>query len=242
MLIFNFHHVEKHIFHPERKHITMSPEGLSRFIRTLRLLGMSIVSMRDVLNSPNPVGLQGNRQVLLTFDDGYVNNLTEALPVLEQEQCPATVFVLPGRFSGTNEWDQGSLPESRRDPLMSLEQMHLLTKSPYVTLGSHGMRHRNMTKLPDDENRYEIHESYRILSAEFGEAFLPVFAYPWGACNSRVVDLMGESPYQYAFTVETAPWHSHAHRFQVPRYSAYYRDGNPAVFLAKLLRHKLLFA
>jgi peptidoglycan/xylan/chitin deacetylase (PgdA/CDA1 family) len=125
---------------------------------------------------------------------------------------------------------------------MSLEQMHLLTKSPYVTLGSHGMRHRNMTKLPDDENRYEIHESYRILSAEFGEAFLPVFAYPWGACNSRVVDLMGESPYQYAFTVETAPWHSHAHRFQVPRYSAYYRDGNPAVFLAKLLRHKLLFA
>ena len=118
MLIFNFHHVETHIFHPERKHITMSPEGLSRFIRTLRLLGMSIVSVRDVLNSPDPAGPQSNRQVLLTFDDGYVNNLTEALPVLEQEHCPATVFVLPGRFSGTNEWDQGKLPESRRDPLM----------------------------------------------------------------------------------------------------------------------------
>ena len=49
MLIFNFHHVEKEIRHPERKHITISPQGLSRFIRTLRLMGLRIVSMQEVL-------------------------------------------------------------------------------------------------------------------------------------------------------------------------------------------------
>jgi peptidoglycan/xylan/chitin deacetylase (PgdA/CDA1 family) len=242
MLIFNFHHVENNILHPERKHITISPQGLSRFIRTLRLMGMSVVSLRDVLESSNPTGPQSNRQVLLTFDDGYVNNLTEALPVLEQEQCPATIFVLPGRFSGTNEWDQGHLPEQERDALMSLEQMKTLAASPYITLGSHGMLHRHMTTLSDEENRFEIHESHRILSEQFPEAYLPVFAYPWGECNDQVVELMQGSPYKYAFTVETAQWKPDIHPFRVPRYSAYYRDGNPAVFLAKLLRHKLLFA
>lgn len=241
MLIFNFHHVEKNIRHPERKHITISPQGLSRFIRTLRLTGMHIVSLREVMERENPTA-NSAKEVLLTFDDGYVNNLTEALPVLEAEQCPATIFVLPGRFAGTNEWDQGDLPEAERDPLMSVEQMTQLAQSPYITLGSHGMRHRDMTTLNDVELHYEIHESHRILSETFPNAYLPVFAYPWGTYSEPVVEFMKTSPYRYAFTVETAQWQDDAHPHLIPRYSAYYRDGNPIIFLAKLCRHKLLFA
>lgn len=241
MLIFNFHHVENTILHPERKHITMSPQGLSRFIRTVRLAGMRIVSLRDVMERHNPTE-NSTREVLLTFDDGYVNNLTEALPVLEAEQCPATVFVLPGRFSGTNEWDQGHLPEAERDRLLSVEQMQTLAQSPYITLGSHGMRHRDMTTLNDAELQYEIHESHRILNEMFPNAYLPVFAYPWGTYSPHVVDVMKTSPYRYAFTVETAQWQTGANPYLIPRYSAYYRDGNPLILLAKLCRHRLLFA
>lgn len=241
MLIFNFHHVEENIRHPDRKHISISPQGLSHFIRALRLVGMTIVSMRDVLASPDPTQ-NSSRQVLLTFDDGYQNNLLEALPVLEAEQCPATIFVLPGRFAGTNAWDQGHLPEAERDQLMTLDEMKTLAKSPYITLGSHGMLHRNMTKLSDEDVRFELHESHRILDETFPDAYLPVFAYPWGSYSQRVVDLMPDSPFLYAFTVETAQWQAEANPYLVPRYTAYYRDGNPLVFIAKLLRHNLLFA
>lgn len=239
MLIFNFHHVEKQVNHVDRKHITISPQGLSRFIRTLRLLGMKTVSMRDVLATGGPAD-DSSRHVLLTFDDGYVNNLTEALPVLEAERCPATVFVLPGRFGGTNEWDQAHLPEAQRDPLMTLEQMKALTDSAWVTLGSHGMVHRKVSALSDDEIRYELQESYRILQSELGDRFLPVFAYPWGDYSEHAIALLEESPYRFAFTVENGQWRGGLDRFKIPRYSAFYRDGNPAVLLAKLCRHMLM--
>lgn len=241
MLIFNFHHVEKELSRPERKHISMSPQGLRNFIRTLRLMGMRIVSMRDVLTHGKAV-IESNRNVLLTFDDGYENNYLEALPVLETEQCPATIFVLPGRYGGTNEWDQGHLEESQRDRLMSLAQMKILAASPMITLGSHGMMHSDLPNLHEDAMRGEIMDSYRILSEEFGDSFLPVFAYPWGYHGEREIRALEESPYQYAFAVETRPWQASDNPYQIPRFSAYYRDGNPLVFVAKLARHKLILA
>jgi len=241
MLIFNFHHVEAKFRHSDRKNISMTPEGLRQFIRTLRLTGMNIISLKEALYTSDPT-LNSSRCVVITFDDGYVNNFEQALPVLEQERCHATVFVLPGRFSGTNEWDQGHLPEEERDQLMSLEQMKQLAASPYITLGSHGMLHRHFPELTDDELRYELLESHRILSEEFPDAFIPVLAYPWGDHDDRVVKLMEETPYRYAVTVEPRPWETGEQRFRVPRYSAYDRDGNPAVLLAKLLRHNVLFA
>lgn len=241
MLIFNLHHVEKEILHSDRKHISMSPQGLRNFIRTLRLMGMRIISMRDVLAHGAAV-IQSNRNVLLTFDDGYENNYLEALPVLEAEQCPATIFVLPGRYGGTNEWDQGHLEEVQRDRLMSLAQMKVLAASPMITLGSHGLRHRDLPTLQEDEMRAEILDSYQILSDEFGSNFLPVFAYPWGYYGEREIQALEESPYQYAFAVETRPWQPADNPYAIPRFSAYYRDGNPLVFVAKLARHKLLLA
>jgi peptidoglycan/xylan/chitin deacetylase (PgdA/CDA1 family) len=241
MLIFNFHHVEAHFRHASRKMISITPQGLSRFIRTLRLAGMNIISLREAMETTDPT-LNSNRCVVLTFDDGYVNNLEQALPVLEKERCPATIFVLPGRFSGTNVWDQSEFPEAERDQLMSLEQMQTLAASPYITLGSHGMLHSHFPELTDEELRDELLESHRILSENFPDDYLPVMAYPWGDYDQRVVDMMAQTPYQYGLTVEPRAWQRGDHRFKVPRYSAYDRDANPAILLAKLLRHKLLFA
>lgn len=241
MLIFNFHHVESKFRHNDRKIISMTPDGLRQFIRTIRLTGMNVLSLKEALNTSDPT-LNSSRCVVITFDDGYLNNLEEALPVLEEERCPATVFVLPGRFGGTNEWDQAHLPEADRDQLMSLAQMKQLAASPYITLGSHGMLHRRFTELSEEGLRYEMLESHRILSEEFPEDYLPVLAYPWGDHDDRVVAVMEQTPYRYAVTVEPRPWESGDHRYRVPRYSAYDRDGNPAILLAKLLRHNLLFA
>jgi peptidoglycan/xylan/chitin deacetylase (PgdA/CDA1 family) len=96
--------------------------------------------------------------------------------------------------------------------------------------------------LTDAELRYELHESHRILSEQFGDNYLPVMAYPWGDYDQRVVDMMAETPYRYGMTVEPKPWETGDPQFEVPRYSAYDRDANPAVLLAKLWKHKLLFA
>lgn len=239
MLVFNFHHVEQECRHPSRKHISITPHGLRFFIRTLRFLGFTIVSLREVFT--HEAGLIENpRNVLLTFDDGYVNNYTEALPVLEAERCPATIFVLPGRLSGTNAWDQSHLPESERDQLLSHGQMEQLAQSPYITLGSHGMSHQHFPEISPETLQFELEASYQQLSQSFPQAFLPVLAYPWGETSPQVLTQMQTSSYSYAFTVVTAPWQANTPRFEIPRYSVYYRDGNPVVLLAKLIRHSLI--
>ena len=46
--------------------------------------------------------------IVITFDDGYMDNLTHALPILEGENIPATVFVSTGNMEKNCElwWDE----------------------------------------------------------------------------------------------------------------------------------------
>lgn len=249
MLVFNFHHVEpagliQSQHQCDRKMITITPEGLRNFIRTFRALGFEFVSMDELLTQyTNPAIAHSNKKsVLITFDDGFKNNLTYGLPVLESEQCPATIFVLPGRLSGNNEWDQKTIAEQERDQLMSLEEIKTLANSPYISIGSHGMTHQHLPDLDDETLSFEINESYQQLSNMLGSRFSPVLAYPWGEYDDRVIEVMKSSPYKLGFTTDKAPWNIESDNpYCIPRYSSYFRDGNPLILTGKLLRHQLLF-
>ncbi len=238
MLTFNFHHVEPVPLHADRRHITITPDGLMSFIRLLRSLGFNIISMRDVLAADGP----GRKDVLLTFDDGFENNYRYAVPVLEQEKCPATIFVLAGRLeNGTNDWDQAHLPKNQRDRLMTLPQMKVLANSKYITFGSHGLYHRPFPRLTELELHKEVRHSYEILSRELGDAFVPVLAYPWGEYSDATRKALHKSPYKLAFTTDKHRWSPEHSPYAIPRYSAYFRDGNPIILLGKLCRHNILF-
>ena len=52
-------------------------------------------------------GLTG-REVAITFDDGYRDNLTSAKPILERAEAPATVFITMDRLGAAREfwWDE----------------------------------------------------------------------------------------------------------------------------------------
>jgi peptidoglycan/xylan/chitin deacetylase (PgdA/CDA1 family) len=49
---------------------------------------------------------RGRLPVAVTFDDGYADVLTQALPILERHDVPATAFVVPGALSGCFWWDR----------------------------------------------------------------------------------------------------------------------------------------
>ncbi len=240
MIIFNFHHVEPIPSHSDRKMITITPEGFKRFIQILRSLNFKIISFRDVLEAGGPQDIKGNT-ALITFDDGFENNFRYAAPILEEEKCPATFFVLPGKFGGTNDWDHGDKAISERDKLMTLAQMRVMANSKYITFGSHGMYHRHLPTLGETEIFREVRRSYSILSRELGKSFVPVFAYPWGEYSEAVKAKLQRSPYKYAMTTEKRPWTLADDPYEIPRYSAYFRDGNPLVLLGKLCRHQILF-
>jgi peptidoglycan/xylan/chitin deacetylase (PgdA/CDA1 family) len=70
-----------------------------------------------------------------------------------------------------------------------------------VTLAPHSVTHPLLPRVPDDELSAEIGDSRADLERELG-AVAPVFAYPSGAHDDRVVDAVGAAGFKVAFTTE----------------------------------------
>lgn len=80
------------------------------------------------------------RSVAVTFDDGYADNVTVALPVLQRHGIPATFFIAPGFLDGGRMWNDSIIEAVRRAPGTSLD----LTDFGYgvVSLGAEAVRGR----------------------------------------------------------------------------------------------------
>ncbi len=168
--------------------ITVSADRLDRQLTWLRRRRYTGVGITALLRAPaaRRRGLVG-----LTFDDGYADFLHEALPVLRRHGCTATVFVLPGRLGGSNAWD----PLGPRKPLLTEEEIRRIADAG-MEIGSHGMHHRDLTELSDDELRSETHRSREMIRHITGTA-PDGFCYPYGAVGRRVLDSVRDAGYGY---------------------------------------------
>ncbi|MFE7757125.1 polysaccharide deacetylase family protein [Streptomyces sp. NPDC057418] len=168
--------------------ITVSAHRLDEQLTWLRRQGLTGVGIAALLRT-HAAGRRG--LVGLTFDDGYADFLHEALPVLLRHGCTATVFVLPGRTGGSNAWD----PLGPRKPLLTDEGIRAVAGAG-MEIGSHGMRHRDLTSLPDHELRAETHGSREAIRRLTGTG--PAgFCYPYGTADLRVLASVRDAGYAY---------------------------------------------
>src|SRR5882724_221027 len=100
--ILMYHSISDNLFgmsHPYF-HINTSPEIFAKQMRWLRSAGYRTISLDEALN-----GLQARadlaKSVVLTFDDGYRDFYTEALPILKQHGFTATLFLLSDRIGNS---------------------------------------------------------------------------------------------------------------------------------------------
>ncbi|MFC9941579.1 polysaccharide deacetylase family protein [Streptomyces pratensis] len=206
--------------------ITVSADRLDEQLTWLRRRGLTGVGMAALL-SARAAGKRG--LVGLTFDDGYADFLDEALPVLLAHGCTATVFVLPGRPGGTNAWD----PLGPRRPLLTEEGIRTVAAAG-MEVGSHGMLHRDLTALSDDELRQETHGSREALHRIVRQT-PSGFCYPYGTADRRVAESVREAGYAYGCAL--APG-SLSGPFALPRTHVSHADRGVRL-RAKELRHRL---
>ncbi len=138
--------------------------------------------------------------VAITFDDGYRDNLTIALPLLEKYQLPMTLFVVAG-FVG-------------RENYLSPDDLREMAKHPLITIGSHGLWHRNFATLSRKDARFELLESRRRLR-NLINAEVDLLAWPYGECNGEVETLSGECGYRASWSVWKGNNGTHSH-WRVP--------------------------
>jgi peptidoglycan/xylan/chitin deacetylase (PgdA/CDA1 family) len=174
--------------------ITVTPGRLELQLRWLRRRGLRGVSVAELL-AARARG-EGRYLVGLTFDDGYADFTTNALPALSRWGCTATLFVLPGRIGGDNAWD----PLGPRRPLLTAEGIRRAADAG-VEIGSHGLTHVDLTRADERGLRAETAES-RSLLEELTGAPVTGFCYPYGTVDRRVVDAVRAAGYGYACAID----------------------------------------
>jgi peptidoglycan/xylan/chitin deacetylase (PgdA/CDA1 family) len=173
--------------------ITVSPDRLDLQLRWLRRHGLTGVSVSALLRARaagRAAGLVG-----LTFDDGYADFTTAALPVLRAHGCTATLFVLPGRLGGTNAWDR----EGPRRPLVD-EAAVRTAAAAGTEIASHGLYHVDLTTVGDSVLRDETRRSRDWLHEITGTA-PEGFCYPYGTVDPRVAAAVREAGYGYGCAI-----------------------------------------
>lgn len=200
-LIFMYHAVQ-----PMRNHtICVSPDRLRRQMDWLVDHAFRGVSVNDLLRSEEHVDRR--RLVGLTFDDGFRDFLDAAIPILQERNFTATVYVVSGKFGGTNAWDK--VP---RLPLLSATDVIAIRDSGFE-IGSHSLTHAHLTHLDPVDVDHEIRFSRQTLAAVTGS--MPEgFCYPYGEYNSAAITAVKKAGYSYACAVKS---YGSASRFTLPR-------------------------
>ncbi len=144
-----------------------------------------------------------DRFVAVTFDDGFVSFIENALPELEKRNIPATLFVvtdLLGRYPG---WPEFILPEARhQEPLMTSGQLRQIPE--LIAIGSHSLTHPTLTNVTESEARRQIFDS-RIRLEQMLKRRNTLFSFPNGAFNEKLVNCCCEAGYERVFTILPKP-------------------------------------
>lgn len=226
-----YHQVVPEDFSTPHK-IYVTAKTFEEHLKELQRLGKTPLHFRDLHERRQNI-IDGKRlpplpkkPVILTFDDGYLNNLTEALPLLEKYNTKATIFLLADSSLDTNSWDKGSgAPEQK---LLSPTERQKLASHPLIEIGAHGFRHQKMTEMSEEERLFELQESKKSLEKEFKFPIL-TYAYTYGARSEDASLLAERSGYSYAVNTDTGGLHHEEDPFSIFRVSIFPQDRAPQI-------------
>ena len=187
---------------------------------------LSLDDVADIFENGRPIP---PRAVVLTFDDGYRNFLTQAVPVLSRYGFPAIVYVVPSLIGKKAEWL--ALDGHPTPAMLSAEEILQVRKAGF-DVGSHNLVHERMAEKPLERQIYEAEESKRMLEALLNEE-VRHFCYPYGSHNADSLEAVERAGYTTAVTCQRAAATPDFDLLALPRKAISFGDTLPG-FIFKL--------
>ncbi|QDU93059.1 polysaccharide deacetylase family protein [Lignipirellula cremea] len=163
----------------------VTPARLREQLSGLRERGFEPWSLGQALDAYEAGEPIPRKAFVVTFDDGYENNITLALPILQELQVPATIFLATQYLDSVDPFpsDDWTMAGSRRAPLdswrpLSTEQCLELQASGLIELGAHTHSHGDFRGRPK-ALRHDLAICFEVLRNKFGIEH-PTFAFPYG--------------------------------------------------------------
>jgi len=203
--------------------LVLPPWRFALQLRTLKTLGWTGLSMRDL--EPYLRGERTGKVFGITLDDGYLNNLENALPILLRLGFTATSFIVTSQIGGSNVWDHGIGAE--QVPLMDVPQLRAWHDAG-MELGAHTRTHANLVSCSQAVAREEIAGSKRELEDATGLE-VRSFCYPYGEFRPEHVEMVREAGFTTGTTIISTRVRTGDDPARLPRISVHLPDSLPRV-------------
>jgi peptidoglycan/xylan/chitin deacetylase (PgdA/CDA1 family) len=170
----------------------VNPKRFSFQMKMLKFFGYRGICMTEL--KPYLMGDKSGKVVGLTFDDGYQNNLSNALPILKKLGFTATLYLVSEKLGGVNDWDtKRGLPENR---LMDIKEIEEWIGNG-MEIGSHTENHINLIDCNNKIAFNEINQSKINLEKTF-KIKVAHFCYPYGNFDNRLLSIVKKVGYETA--------------------------------------------
>lgn len=198
-----YHHVGPLPENPDatRTGLTVSVEKFENQIKFLLDNGYTFITLsgmnEKILNS-EPM----EKNVVLTFDDGYKDNFEYAWPIMKKYSVKGTFFIITS-FLG-------------RDDTMTEANIIELAKNGNE-IGSHTKTHPSLERLSGEKTNIELLGSKEFLEKLIGQSVLSL-CYPAGKYNELTIETAKNTGYKMAVTTKSGKPFSTNAPFEIPRY------------------------
>jgi peptidoglycan/xylan/chitin deacetylase (PgdA/CDA1 family) len=163
-----------------------------------------VISLSDALEQCRTGCLKAQTQVVLTFDDGYWDNYEIAFPVLKGMGLPAVFFLPTESVKGRAEFTDPRIIDKKtgrphnyvNNRFINWEEAKSMSDAG-MEIGSHGVTHRSLAKMPAAKAREEIVKSKEIIERSLNTQCRH-FAFPFGSrqdYDQSLVDCVEKTGY-----------------------------------------------
>lgn len=166
--VLNYHCIDNNIFGV--KDMFVSVENFEKQMKFLKSKGYNTITFED-LGRIGSIKLK--RPIMITFDDGYKDNYTNAYPILKKYKLRATIFLITSMLGRKN--------------YLNAEELHKM--ADVMDIESHTVHHKYLTRLTDEEIEYEVKNSQAYLEKLLNKN-ITALAYPYGSYDGKVISVI----------------------------------------------------
>jgi len=185
-VILQYHHVSD----TTPKSTSITPEQFEVHLQYLQDNKFNVLPLSEMIDGIKNQQALPDKAVVITFDDAYLDLLTQAKPLLDKFGFPYTIFVNPAVISRNDK--------KASSHYLSWQQLKAMADEG-VIIANHGDEHDSLVRLPKGENQQQwlIKQAELLLKAEAiikektGQSW-QYFAYPYGEYDVAVQNWLKE--------------------------------------------------
>ncbi|HWK16424.1 MAG TPA: polysaccharide deacetylase family protein [Solirubrobacteraceae bacterium] len=181
--------------------LTVDPANFTAELAALHDAGYHAVSQAQLFDALYHGATLPSKPVLISVDDGYVDDVARILPALQRYHMVATFFVITGRFTMPGFLDAAQVRQLDRAGM---------------DIGDHTAHHVDLRLLTAAELRAETLGSRRVMQRTLGH-FVYAFAYPFGAEDPTVLAAVRAAGFTMAYTTAGGTTESTSAPLLMPR-------------------------